>query len=57
MISSRVNSIALAEILATEDADDDAKALAKALNELLNKKTELCIDLDSKDLFATLSSC
>ena len=34
IISSRVNSISFAEILAPEDADDEVKALAKALNEL-----------------------
>ena len=52
-----VESVASAKILATGDAIDEGKALVKALNELFNMKIELCIALDSKDLFTTPLTC
>ena len=52
-----VQSVTSAETLAAGEAIDEGKVLVKALEELLSTEVSLCMFVDSKDLFSTLSTC
>ena len=49
-----VKSVTSAEALAAEEAIDEGKVLVRAIQELLCTKVNLCIVVDSKDLFSAL---
>lgn len=50
-------SIASAELLAAGAAIDQSKQIAQAYKILLNIDVHLCVVVDSKDLFSSLSTC
>ena len=50
-------SVTSAETLAAGEAIDKGKVLVKAVEELLGTEVNLCLVLDSKDLFSTLWTC